>query len=94
MQLSNTVNFVIVRLTGLGTNLAEPRLLPVELSGTNITLVWTALSNTTYRVEFKYDLNSSNWNALAGDVTAISNTVSKLDTLTPSNRFYRVRIFP
>ena len=60
----------------------------------DVRLTWTAVSNTTYRLEFKPDLTSSNWNVLPGDVIAVSNTVSKLDTLTPSNRFYRVLANP
>ena len=39
-------------------------------------------------------LNASNWTALPGDVPGISNTASKMDTLTTSNRFYRVRVLP
>jgi hypothetical protein len=45
-------------------------------------------------VEFNPDLAPSNWIALPGDVTAVSNTASKLDPLTLSNRFYRVRVVP
>jgi hypothetical protein len=31
---------------------------------------------------------------LPGNATGASNTASKSDTLTPSNRFYRVRVLP
>ena len=44
--------------------------------------------------EFKPDLNATNWNALPGDVVGASNTASKTDALTSSNRFYRVRVLP
>jgi hypothetical protein len=94
MQMSNTANSVIVRVTGVVTNIAEPMLLSPEISGLQIRLIWTAHSNTTYRMEFKPDLNDLNWIALPGDVTTPSNTASKFDTLTPSNRFYRVRVVP
>jgi hypothetical protein len=92
MQLSNTPNSVIVRVTEVAP--PKPVLLQPELSGAAVRLIWTAISNTTYRLEFKPDLNASNWIALPGDVTTLSNTASKLDTLTPSNRLYRVRILP
>jgi hypothetical protein len=71
-----------------------PLLLPPEISGTNFKLTWTAVSNATYRVEFNPNLAPSNWTALAGDVIGVSNTASKLDPLTPSNRLYRVRVLP
>ena len=93
MQMSNTANSVIV---GVSQVLVVPRpiLLSPEVVGSNILLTWTAVSNTTYRLELNPDLTLSNWNALPGDVTGVSNTASKLDALTPSNRFYRVRILP
>ena len=71
-----------------------PLLLSPVLSGTNVVLTWTAVSNTTYRLEVNPNLTPSNWNALPGDVLGTNNTASKLDPLTPSNRFYRVRIIP
>jgi hypothetical protein len=94
MQLSNTTTSVIVRVTDVFTAIPRPLLLPPELSGSNIKLTWTAISNANYRLEFNPNLNPSNWNALPGDVTGSSNTASKLDALTASNRLYRVRVIP
>ena len=92
MQLSNTTSSVVVRVTGVAP--PRPVLLSPTLSGTNALLTWTAVSNTSYRLEFNPDLTPSNWNALPGDVLATSNTASKQDTATPTNRFYRVRALP
>jgi len=92
MQLSNTASSVIVRVTGVAP--PAPLLLSPLLSGANVLLTWTAVSNITYRLEFNPDLTSSNWNALSGDVLGLSNTASKIDALTPSNRFYRVQVLP
>jgi hypothetical protein len=93
MLLSNTSTSVIVRVTDVLV-VAKPLLMPPQLSGSNINLTWTAVSNTTYRVEFNPDLDPSNWNALPGDVTAVTDVASKLDILTLSNRFYRIQIIP
>ena len=65
-----------------------------ELLGPNARLTWTATSNVTYRLQFNPDASSTNWTAIPGDVTTLSNTASKLDALTSSNRLYRVRILP
>jgi len=92
MQLSNTASSVIVRATSVAV--PPPLLLSPVLVGTNVLLTWTAVSNSAYRVEFNPDLNPSNWNALPGDVPGLTNTASKLDALTPSNRFYRVHVLP
>jgi hypothetical protein len=93
MVLSNTAASVIVSVTGIVVA-PQPFLLTPQLSGSNINLTWTAVSNTTYRLQFNPNLNPSNWNAVPGDITAITNVASKLDTLTPSNRFYRVMVIP
>jgi hypothetical protein len=92
MQLSNSPTSVILTVTGVAP--PQPILLSPAISGSNLVLIWTAVSNTTYRVEFDPNLGPSNWIALTGDVTSLSNLASKLDPLTPSNRFYRVRIIP
>jgi hypothetical protein len=92
MQLNNTTSSVVVLVTAVAPPL--PLLLSPTLSGSNVVLTWAAVSNTTYRLEFNPDLTPSNWSALSGDVTSLSNIASKLDALTPSNRFYRVRVLP
>jgi hypothetical protein len=80
-------------VTGLAT--PRPILLLPELIGTDVKLTWTAVSNATYRLEFNPDVsNLTNWNPVAGDVIANTNTASKVDALTPSNRLYRVRVLP
>jgi hypothetical protein len=94
MQLSNSTSSVIVEVTGVGVRPPAPFLVSPMLSGTNVLLTWTAISNIAYRLEFNPDLSSTNWSALPGDVIGLSNTASKLDTLTPSNRFYRVQVLP
>lgn len=78
----------------LFTTIAQPMLLPPEIFGTNFKLTWSAVPNASYRVEFNANLSPSNWNVLPGDIIGVSNTASKLDALTPTNRFYRVRVLP
>jgi hypothetical protein len=94
MQLSNSPTAVSVRVTDVLNAVPQPLLLPPEISGTDLKLTWTAVSNAIYRVEFNPNLASSNWTALPGDVPGVGNTASKFDPLTPSNRFYRVRLLP
>jgi hypothetical protein len=93
MVLSNTTTSVIVQVTNV-LAVPQPLLVAPQLSGSNIDLAWTAVSNTTYRVEFNPSLTLTNWTPLPGDVTALSDTASKSDPLTPSNRFYRVLVVP
>jgi hypothetical protein len=69
-----------------------PAIRPLTLTGSNVLISWSAVSNATYRVQFKTDLNATNWTDLVGDVLAGSNTASKADILTRSNRFYRIQV--
>ena len=93
MTLTNSPTAVILRVTDVFSEL-PPVLLTPGLVGTNAILVWSATSNVTYRLEYSPSLSSTDWIAVDGHVTASSNTASKLDPLTTSNRFYRVRVLP
>ena len=90
MLLVNTATSVVARVTSAVSPPSIPVLLPPAISGSNVVITWSAISNTTYRVEYNPNLMPSNWNALAGDVTSLSNSATKLDRLTPTNRSYRV----
>lgn len=57
-------------------------------------LQWTSISGRTYRVQFKPDLGSTNWFDLLPDVVAVTNSASKTDPLTNTQRFYRVGLLP
>ncbi len=95
MQMSNTPNSVVLRVTDVFPIVPQPLLSLPELVGSNFNFTWTATSNVTYRLEFNPDLaNLTNWNPIPGDVTATSSSASKLDAATSSNRFYRVRVLP
>jgi MBG domain (YGX type) len=89
-------NYVITFNTGTLTITAPaPLMFPLALLGkTNVVISWSAVSNGTYRVQYQPVLNATNWTDLIGDVTATGSTASKTDSLTTTNRFYRVRVQP
>ena len=92
MQLSNTPNSVIVRVSGLAV--PELVLFTPVIASSNVTLCWVADPNKTYRLEFNPDLGPTNWVAVPGEVFTSSNKACISDALTTSNRFYRVRVLP
>lgn len=57
-------------------------------------LQWSAIPGRTYRVQFKSDLSSTDWSDLPPDVVAVTNTASKADPLTNTQRFYRISLLP
>ena len=89
-------NYAITFNTGTLTIIAPaPRILPPAFAGTaDVVISWTAVSNATYRVQFKADLGATGWTDLPGDVTATANEASKTDTRTPTRRWYRVKVVP
>ncbi len=84
--LTNTTSFTAVVVP-------PPAILSIGLAGTNVTLVWSAVSGRSYELQFKNDLTASNWTALLPRVTATSNTAGQSDTFS-TQRFYRVFVLP
>jgi hypothetical protein len=60
----------------------------------NVVITWSAVSNVSYRIQYKSDLGATNWTDLIGDVLASGSTASKTDLRTTANRFYRVQVLP
>lgn len=94
LQLSYTPTSVTIVTTNSTSSVPMPVFLAPEISSSNVTLKWTAVSNVAYRLEFSPILFPLDWTALPGDVIGFDTTASKIDTLTTSNRIYRVRVLP
>jgi len=70
---------------------------PPKIGQINVTMndvvsfSFSATSGVRYRVEYKNDLNDTQWTALGADIVAGSNTIPASDDLSGvTNRFYRV----
>ena len=104
---AGTTNTVAVRVTDTGTpNLsstnsfvvtvvARPTITFIQRSGDVVSLIWTSISGTSYRIQFKTNIDDA-WSDLSGDVTAAGSTATKTDNTlgTSSRRFYRVSVLP
>jgi hypothetical protein len=64
----------------------------IALSPTNsVTITWDSVVNKTYRLQYKTDLNATNWTDVAGDISAAGPSAIHTDApLTNGQRFYRV----
>jgi uncharacterized repeat protein (TIGR03803 family) len=80
-------NGTIFKITGL--NLL-PAFQSITLTNGTVQLVWNSVSNWTYRVQYKTNLNDANWTDLSGDVLATNVIAGKMDTAIPAQRFYRL----
>ncbi len=86
-------------LSGLLTIVGGINLAPTldSISNSNFTsiLTWGSISGTTYRVQFKTNLNEAAWLDLLPTVTATGVTASATDSsATNDARFYRVLVVP
>jgi hypothetical protein len=98
-------NYFAVRATDNGTpNLSDtqsfaltvmPRpTLQIGVSNQTIDLTWSAITGTTYRVQFIPELSESNWLALVPDILSTGSTASTTDTNLQPNRLYRLLVLP
>ena len=84
--LSDTQSFQVIVIS-------RPVLAAPLLSNNVVTLSWSAIPETSYRLQYNTDLNVSAWSDVPGDITAASTNVEKSDSVSTS-RWYRVRVLP
>ena len=72
----------------------RPRLQSIEVADTNVVMKWTAVPGLQYGVQFKTNLNFTNWSELPGGVTATNATATRVDVRQPVQRFYQIRVLP
>lgn len=88
-NLSNTNSFVVT----VGPQL---RFTSITKTGSVATVVWSAIPEAGYRVQYKTNLDATSWSDVIGDVIATGTTASKADAMLGTNamRFYRVLALP
>lgn len=74
--------------TILGTNAVT--LTAVSRTNNNFKFSWYGLYGRNYQVQWKQNLNDLTWNNLTNIVPATNQTVSFIEPLNPTRRFYRV----
>ncbi|MEY2427634.1 MAG: hypothetical protein QOJ40_519 [Verrucomicrobiota bacterium] len=69
----------VIRITGI--SLASPG---------QVHLTWSTINGRSYRVQFRNAAGSGAWTVLGGQIMATGPTASTNDTITASERYYRV----
>jgi len=97
------LKFITASLGGANSNtigyashvITQPLILSLTVaSSTNVVITWSAVSNLTYRVRHRPELNSP-WINLVPDVTATNTTASAVDNPGGAGqRFYQVMLVP
>jgi S1/P1 Nuclease len=73
----------------LNTLFMSPTLTAVSLPSGNFKFSWNAVSNTTYRVQWKSQLSDAAWTDLT-TIIAASNSAAFTEASGPTQRFYRL----
>ena len=68
-----------------------PPLISASVTNGNFGLSWGSVSGRSYRVQWKQQMTDTNWTDLT-DFTASTNSILFTDSLTQTQRFYRVII--
>jgi hypothetical protein len=74
--------------------IAMPAFQSVLLTNNVITLTWTTSASQQYKIQYKTALTQAGWNDLGSPITATGATTSTTDSLTNSQRYYRVVWLP
>jgi hypothetical protein len=78
------------RLADLLNTLFQPiALSSITRTNGNFSFTWSALTNSTYTVQWETNLTDANWNNLT-NLTATANSLSFTDKVVQVRRFYRV----
>ena len=73
----------------------QPQILSINAAGGVVSLTWSAVSGSIYRVQYSADLPPIYWSNLPPDVQATNSTASAVDGAGAiSQRFYRVVLLP
>ncbi|MDQ6632132.1 MAG: hypothetical protein M3Y82_10325 [Verrucomicrobiota bacterium] len=90
-QISTSSSPLFTVINGV---VSAPPFLSTTNSNGTIFFTWSAVAGQIYRVQYKPDLNVTNWTDLSGDITATNSTVTKSDLINQTQRFYRLEVLP
>jgi hypothetical protein len=84
------------RIELLANTAPAPVIQSIAMAGTNnVVITWTAVTNRTYRVQYKSRFSDTAWTDLGPDVTATNSMASFTDHPGGARqRFYRVGLLP
>jgi hypothetical protein len=88
-------NYTVTTNNGTLTVLGlPPQVQAVAQAGSTLMFTWSAMTGKTYQVQYSAGLAPANWTNLGNPITATSATTTALDSMTNSQRFYRVVLLP
>ena len=75
------------------TVVAPPTIQMFSLASGQFNLIWSAVSNLTYQLQYTFDLSTTNWIDLGNPITATNGSITVSDVPgADSQRFYRIKM--
>jgi hypothetical protein len=93
VQDINDESWAMDNLAVTVTDVPPPLITRLQITTTNVTIFWSAISNLSYRVQSKVNLSDANWNNLQPTVTALGSEASFSEPLN-LQRSYRLMVVP
>ena len=72
--------------------IAAPVAQSVSISNNLAVMNWTVPVNFNYRVQYKNNITDTNWTDLTSDILATNSPVTVTNLMSPTQRFYRLRV--
>jgi hypothetical protein len=73
----------------------QPQILSISINNGDVTITWSSVNGSTYRVQYTSDFDTVAWTSLSPDIPATGPTASITDhTGGAAQRFYRVLLLP
>jgi hypothetical protein len=93
--LSATNIFTVSLTQALAARMPSPSIQSLSVSNGLATIIWSAVSGQTYRLQYKDDLSDAGWHERLPDITAAGSTASAADPIGAlPRRFYRILLVP
>ena len=81
-------------INALSAPVPAPAFLNPARNAGKVTLTWTTLAGQSYQLQYSTNLTATNWINLGSVTNASSSVATATDSVTNSQRFYRVLLMP
>ena len=87
-------NYTVSLVNGTLTVIGPPVIQSAQQSGNLFTLTWSATATQVYHVQYTTNLTESAWANLGGPIAATNSIATASDSISESQKYYRVVLLP
>jgi hypothetical protein len=87
-------NYAVTINVGTLTIIGPPSIQSATLASNAFSFSWSAATNTAYQIQYSTNLANSAWINLGGELISTNSTAMFTDTISNSQKYYRVLLLP